>query len=432
MNNLILVFVFLLIASDYFAQNVLDDKSCSTEDCHESIMKKKLVHSPMDDGCSTCHEKNNGEHPDAKGAEFTLIESLSDLCESCHEIEVNQKIVHVPFYEGKCISCHSPHSSNLPTLLKGDNQRETCENCHELNIEGNNFGHGPFMSNQCLSCHVGHQSNFKSLVIDNDPGLCFQCHEEKEEDLDLPNVHTAYKEGCLDCHSPHTAPAQNMLLTESNELCYKCHESVKTNVSNAKMVHEPLNQDGQCVNCHSPHAGELTNLLLDQQPDLCFTCHSDNSRNKENYIDILGTIKKEFLHEPLSEGQCDDCHLHHVSDNYHLLSAAFPKGNYTKPKVKSFEMCFQCHDSDKITSKVTTTATSFRDGSKNLHSLHVMKKKSISCQSCHDMHGADNAHLLGNVVYFGKWEMPIGFKVTPTGGTCLPGCHVQYEYDREK
>ena len=62
MKKLIYVFVLLFIASDYFAQNDLNDNSCSTEDCHESIMKKSFIHSPMDDGCSTCHEKNKGEH----------------------------------------------------------------------------------------------------------------------------------------------------------------------------------------------------------------------------------------------------------------------------------------------------------------------------------------------------------------------------------
>jgi predicted CXXCH cytochrome family protein len=431
MKKTIYVLALLFITSSYYAQNNLNDNTCATEDCHGSIMKKANVHSPMNDGCTTCHEKKNGNHPGGNGAEFGLIESASDLCGTCHDTEATQKVVHMPFYEGNCISCHSPHSSDLPALLNGANQRETCEQCHNVEVAENNFRHGPFMSNQCTSCHVGHQSNYESLVVDGDPGLCFQCHLGKEEDLELANVHPVFQDGCLDCHSPHSSPASNMLLTGGNELCYTCHESIKADVTAAKIVHDPL-KNGECVSCHSPHAGELTNLLVNEQPNLCFNCHSVNINNKERYIDIYGRLSKEFVHEPVFENPCTDCHLPHVSKNTKLLSAAFPKGNYTKPKMKNFAMCFECHDSDKITTKVTTTATNFRDGSNNLHSLHVMKKKSISCQSCHDMHGADNKHNIGNVVYFGKWEMPIGYKVTPTGGTCLPGCHVQYEYNRDK
>lgn len=432
MKKIVYCLILFLTASILSAQNRSFVNSCAVEDCHENMIKKSIIHAPVGDGCNTCHEKNEREHPDADGAEFSLIDSIADLCESCHEKTITKQFVHSPYSEGSCVSCHSPHSSDIASLMKGANQRETCEECHDLDIAGNNFGHGPFMSNQCFSCHVGHQSNFESLVIDKEPDLCFQCHTEKVEDLEQANVHKAFKDGCLDCHSPHTSPAENMLLSNDNELCYKCHQNVKANVAAAEVIHEPLVQQGQCAACHSPHAGELSNLLLNEQPDLCFKCHSENTKNKEKYIDILARMNKKYLHEPLSGGQCDDCHAMHVSDYDHLLIAAFPKGNYTKPKIESFELCFQCHDSEKITIKNSKTATNFRDGSNNLHYVHVMKKKSISCQSCHDMHGANNEHIIGNVVYFGKWEMPIGYKVTETGGSCLPGCHVEYSYDREK
>ena len=426
------IMAILFVVPFISAQTDLLKNNCATKECHESLMTKSLIHSPLNDGCETCHEKKDGKHPDANGPEFSLMDSGAALCETCHESEVNKKVVHAPFYNGECTKCHSPHSSNLVSLIKGENQKEICEECHQANDQDNKFGHGPYVSNQCLSCHVGHQSEFKSLVNSKDPELCFQCHQGKEFDLELANVHPVFKEGCLDCHSPHTSPASNMLVTSGNELCYTCHKSVESDVNTSKVVHQPLSKNGTCVSCHSPHAGELTNLLVNEQPNLCFNCHSENITNKEKYIDVYGRLTKEFVHKPLLENLCTDCHLPHVSKNSNLLAEAFPDGNYTKPKIDNFSMCFQCHDSKKITNKVTNLDTGFRDGSKNLHSVHVMKKKSISCQSCHDMHGADNAHIIGNVVYFGKWEMPINYVVNENGGTCLPGCHVQYSYDRTK
>ena len=431
MKKIIYTIFIISFATHVNAQNKVNKNSCAVEGCHKSLFEKSIIHSPLNDRCETCHEKKSENHPSNKGKEFSLIEEGSDLCETCHEKLISKKNVHTPFSEGKCMSCHSPHSSNLPALLTGNSQKETCAKCHSMDIAGNNFGHGPFMSDQCSSCHTGHQSDYKSLVVEAEPYLCFRCHQEKEDDLELVNIHPVFEEGCLDCHSPHSSPTKYMLVTAGNELCFKCHDNIKTEVNNAKVVHSPLT-NGMCVSCHSPHAGELTSLLISEQPNLCFNCHSENINNKEKYIDIYARLSKEYVHKPLLTGPCTDCHLPHISSNTNLLSGAFPKGNYTKPKIENFSMCFKCHDSNKITNKTTKTDTGFRDGSKNLHTLHVMKKKSISCQSCHDMHGADHQHIIGNVVYFGKWEMPINYTVNEVGGTCLPGCHVQYSYDRNK
>ena len=33
-------------------------------------------------------------------------------------------------------------------------------------------------------------------------------------------------------------------------------------------------------------------------------------------------------------------------------------------------------------------------------------------------------------VPYGNWTMPINFKRTETGGSCAPGCHKAFAYDR--
>lgn len=77
--------------------------------------------------------------------------------------------------------------------------------------------------------------------------------------------------------------------------------------------------------------------------------------------------------------------------------------------------------------------TNFRDGDLNLHYLHVNRdKKGRSCRTCHEIHGSDlPAHVATSVPFEGSgWPLPIGFKKTPSGGSCAPGCHKPYGYDR--
>jgi hypothetical protein len=33
-------------------------------------------------------------------------------------------------------------------------------------------------------------------------------------------------------------------------------------------------------------------------------------------------------------------------------------------------------------------------------------------------------------VPYGNWKMPINFKRNETGGSCAPGCHKEFSYDR--
>ena len=81
----------------------------------------------------------------------------------------------------------------------------------------------------------------------------------------------------------------------------------------------------------------------------------------------------------------------------------------------------------------TTTLTDFRTGDLNLHYVHVnRKKKGRSCRACHETHAASKEKQIRDSVPFGPggWELPIGFEKTNSGGSCAPGCHRPYAYDR--
>jgi hypothetical protein len=80
----------------------------------------------------------------------------------------------------------------------------------------------------------------------------------------------------------------------------------------------------------------------------------------------------------------------------------------------------------------TTVLTNFRNGDRNLHYLHVNRKKGRTCISCHEVHAGSQEMQIRTLTPFGAWEIPIKYAKTPTGGKCLESCHVLKEYDREK
>ena len=116
--------------------------------------------------------------------------------------------------------------------------------------------------------------------------------------------------------------------------------------------------------------------------------------------------------------------------NPFLLSKPFPSGSYAPAVKENFAMCFNCHKSELMEKPVTTTATGFRNGDKNLHAVHINGEKGRSCVICHNPHGATNDHLINDKTTFGNWEMPIRFKPLENGGSCQPGCHAERKYER--
>ena len=69
----------------------------------------------------------------------------------------------------------------------------------------------------------------------------------------------------------------------------------------------------------------------------------------------------------------------------------------------------------------------------NLHYLHVNREtKGRTCRACHETHASSNEQHIRESVPFGTggWQLPIGFKKSASGGSCAPGCHAPYKYDR--
>jgi hypothetical protein len=101
--------------------------------------------------------------------------------------------------------------------------------------------------------------------------------------------------------------------------------------------------------------------------------------------------------------------------------------------LEKYDLCFTCHEKQLVTTEKTTGLTKFRNGTTNLHFVHVNKSdKGRSCRACHTTHASANAHQIRDSVPFGSWQMPINYKAVESGGSCSPGCHKAYSYDRVK
>ena len=91
------------------------------------------------------------------------------------------------------------------------------------------------------------------------------------------------------------------------------------------------------------------------------------------------------------------------------------------------------HDAPDGTSHEEVAAmTDFRNGSLNLHYLHVNKpKRGRTCRTCHATHASNQPKHIRTGVPYGKWEIPIRFNKSDTGGGSSPGCHKPRDYDRQ-
>lgn len=425
--------IFFGLASANFSmvrQNDEGTGNCTNPGCHNNLIEKSVIHSPIQDGCEYCHEKSGNVHPGAEGNEFTLVKAPPELCEVCHESKKSEKVVHEPVAEGECLQCHSPHSSPNQFLLKESSIVKLCEDCHDSDMWNNKTKHQPVSDGACLNCHNPHQSNFPQLLVSKLPELCFNCHNKEKNEYNMADVHPPFEDNCLDCHAVHGSENSNLLTAKLPDICFSCHEELQNSLKK-KTVHQAIREGQLCLNCHNQHASGNDNLLKTEGQKLCFQCHGKvNPLEAEQSVNIQKKVSEKFVHEPIVSDGCSDCHTPHASDYTALLTNTFPEGNYTIGVVDSFALCFDCHDSDLLEKQQTDDATNFRNGKTNLHYLHVKREKGRNCIDCHDVHGAPNIHLIGNKVRFGHWEMPINYKTNETGGSCLPGCHGEKKYKR--
>lgn len=244
---------------------------------------------------------------------------------------------------------------------------------------------------------------------------CTECHSDL---LEYGLMHYPAEDACNNCHEPTgaTHPSADSLgfrLTDKvPELCYYCHEEPVRQSS----AHDP-HMKGECLACHDAHGSDAGSLLREPDPVLCMGCHK-----------LVGGPKR--AHSAIELGGCMSCHLAHGSEFRTLLVDSYPKEDYVPAQPENFSLCFLCHDPDLMNAEETDWATGFRNGTKNLHWLHINGNKGRNCRMCHNIHGSPLAFLVEERIGFGQWEMRMNFTVEEQGGSCLPGCHGKLSYRR--
>ena len=148
--------------------------------CHqkrERLFWSGSVHANQGMACTDCHVVHTGPGI-AKRAQLANL-TVEDTCNTCHkeQVRAENKFSHHPMREGKmnCASCHNPHGTASPKLVKAISTKELCFNCHAQYRGPFVFQHPPVMED-CFNCHQPHGSAYPALLKTPPIRLCRECH----------------------------------------------------------------------------------------------------------------------------------------------------------------------------------------------------------------------------------------------------------------
>ena len=409
-----------------------EDSSCLAAECHDTLSAGASVHNPVaEESCDACHEQD-----DEAVHTFTYPDEGAELCYGCHKSMTKDKFVHAPLKDAKrpCLSCHNPHSSKAKSLIASESTSALCLQCHADMAKGPRM-HKSRSVKGCTGCHVPHASKSPKLLSSQPPKLCYTCHEDIQEDLtDARVVHGPVAIACTSCHNPHKELEGKGLQHSGADLCMTCHAHFDDKYSAMSKRHSKLRENRDCLRCHQAHASGHESLLANTSEKLCLTCHQQElqSRGGRTVRGLAAEmVEGARLHGPLASHDCAGCHEPHGNSHFNFTREAYPSTFYSPYEPETYALCFSCHNSSLAADRQTTIATKFRNGSVNLHYVHVNKaRKGRTCRSCHSPHASKNPHMLADSVPFGKWKLPVGFSEEDDGGTCVSGCHLPKTYSR--
>lgn len=418
------------------------DQSCLRSGCHGQFTTRAWVHAPTGvKDCGVCHEAVGA----AASHAFRLTREKQKLCVFCHELPAPQAVVHKAYQDFDCLGCHDPHGGATRALLTTMDQVKLCAGeCHDplrreaadggLAAAPYRFVHDPVTRGECLECHSPHQSAYEALLEKPERETCLSCHSEVEKTLIAAgHIHEPVSSECRSCHLAHAGDEPRLLREKPVPLCLGCHETIAEAVRKGPQFHASSTGDYYCIACHAPHAGQSRGLVRSPVAPGCFHCHDEEIvlDSGRRIADIRRQLERsKSKHGAGVQGKCQACHRGHSSPYRALLTTRYPNSEYVEFTTDAYALCFACHDS-RIVTEERTALTGFRDRDKNLHYVHVHRRKGRSCSLCHAAHGSEFPKLVQRTVPFGRqdWKLPIGFEETARGGTCLPGCHKQLSYD---
>ncbi len=330
-------------------------------------------------------------------AQADLKADVPALCYKCHvklKESLSRRHIHFPFKEGKCLSCHNSHTSDLHGLLN-DEINLLCLNCHVglNNLLKEASIHGALQKGVCTDCHYAHSGENKHLLVKEEKNICWDCHGTLKDQLGKPNLHIPFKDGkCSSCHNAHASSQDYQMIGTPEKVCKKCHSPLcKSGGISISFATKELD----CTSCHTGH-GSIAEGLLGPYGHTAFTdkkceeCHNPIIANRKITSRLSGKElcfnchKKDparfmdgDVHEGKGENACATCHQYHASNKKNLT-------------VKEAGFCFTCHES---TAKRTAIMA------KTLKKLKCVPVNNRECFQCHiPLHSSQPLYFKSDII----------------------------------
>jgi len=201
---------------------------------HQQTMSERNAHASADVACSGCHSVHAAKGP------TLLRKAESGLCTDCHVSVAPQfaRPYHHPVSEGivRCSECHRTlDETRRPLSANGTN---VCVRCHGEFQGPFRFEHPAALDYSteeggCVSCHEPHGSSLPRMLKLPYEGprfqLCTQCHSVPRHQSNV--MHGTQWAGvpCNDCHTDiHGSNESRLFLSESlrGQGCFNvgCHK----------------------------------------------------------------------------------------------------------------------------------------------------------------------------------------------------------------
>jgi DmsE family decaheme c-type cytochrome len=166
----------------------------------------RSAHSENNVSCIDCHSPHH-----ATQANYLLKKKQPELCYSCHLDTKPQftKPFHHRVNEGlvKCTDCHNQHGGFLNKQLRSTAAQDmVCVKCHTEKAGPFVFEHQPVKIEGCVSCHTPHGSSNPRLLKRAQVNLlCLECHTLTIDSAapGIPSFHNQAQkyQACTMCHT---------------------------------------------------------------------------------------------------------------------------------------------------------------------------------------------------------------------------------------
>lgn len=172
--------------------------------CHPGqeagLAQRTPRHAAAKVACLECHASGHA----APAAEPLLARPRLETCSPCHASQVAQLSLPSAHRDGarrvECMSCHSVHGGLTAAGRVEPFGQAACERCHVEKAGPFVFTHPPMALDGCITCHQPHGTpNPKLLKRSDVTQLCLECHS------DTPRFHNLAVPRYRDCQGCHAA-----------------------------------------------------------------------------------------------------------------------------------------------------------------------------------------------------------------------------------